>query len=82
MAQRTPAEIEHETRKRRVVYLALAIFGCVAVVNFLIYYGIGGSALIATLEADGTWGIVILGVLLVIFEYDRRPPPTAPPPSG
>lgn len=80
---RSPEELERLRKRNRIFYLALFIFACVALVNVLIGFGVGGSTLVATLEADGTWGIVILGVLLVIFQYTDentkgKPPPETP----
>ncbi len=79
MAQTAPTDIDKEKKKRRVVYIALAIFGGVAFVNYLIFLGVGGSTLIQTLEADGTWAIAVLALLVVVFEYERTPPATPPP---
>ena len=55
------------------IYTILLILGAsLVVVNYEIYYGKGGSALIATLGADAEWALAAAGIYLVVFELRRQ----------
>jgi hypothetical protein len=69
-----PEEREKRVQRTTVLVVLLILLFAVVIVNSLIYRQVGGTELITTFQADADWGLVALGVYLVVFELEKRPP--------